>query len=162
MQYFCSVSTGEDKLPVLHRYVCACTDSLFSPCTQHGGRLISRSNISVGNGKMAEMHAEATPFFSLRARQRKHWHSWQGKCDIFCTMIPLYLQIDALSEIDRRRRNECTDTKTCHQDFVGSRLWSIVTSLLFKAQRTSCLCYSNLEGLKKMCVYLLVWKNHPF
>lgn len=77
-------------------------------------------------------------------------------------MIPLYLQIDALSEIDRRRRNECTDTKTCHQDFVGPRLWSIVTGLLFKAQRTSCLCYSNLEGLKKMCVYLLVWKNHPF
>lgn len=72
MQYFCSVSTGEDKLPVLHRYVCACTDSLFSPCTQHGGRLISRSNISVGNGKMAEMHAEATPFFFSSVPDREN------------------------------------------------------------------------------------------
>lgn len=42
----------------------------FSLCTQHGGRLISHSNISVGNGKMAEMHAEATPF--IRATEKRN------------------------------------------------------------------------------------------
>lgn len=48
------------------------------------------------------------------------------------------------------------DTKTCHQDIVGSQLLSILTGLLFfKAQRASCLCYSNLEGLEKMCAQLL-------
>ena len=45
------------------------------------------------------------------------------------------------------------DTKTCHQDIVGSRLWGILTALLFKAQRASCLCYSNLE--EEMCVHVL-------
>lgn len=62
MGYFCSVSIGEEKLAILPKYICAGTNSLFSVCTQHGRRLISHSNISVGNEKMAEMHAEATPF----------------------------------------------------------------------------------------------------
>lgn len=49
------------------------------------------------------------------------------------------------------------DTKTRHQDIVGSQLLSILTGLLFKAQRASCLYYSNLEGLKKMWAQLLEW-----
>ncbi len=63
MEYFCSVSIGEEKLATW-----AGTNSLFSLCTQHGRRLISHSNISVGNGKMAEMHAEATPFSAVRGK----------------------------------------------------------------------------------------------
>ncbi|KAI9519014.1 hypothetical protein NQZ68_032712 [Dissostichus eleginoides] len=47
-------------------------------------RLISHSNISVGNGEMAEMHAEATPFIS--ASERQTLAPLTGKCDIFCTL----------------------------------------------------------------------------
>lgn len=136
MQCFRSVCTGEEKLPILHRYARACTNSSFSLCTQHGRRLISHSNISVGNGKMAEMHAEATPFF-LCARWRKHWHGRQRKCDIFCTVIPLYLQIDALSEIDRRRRNECTCVTQRH---ATRTLWALRSGVLWLV------CFLNHRG----------------
>lgn len=81
------------------------TPILFSLCTQHGGRLISHSNISTGNGKMAEMHAEATPF--IRAAERETLAPLTGKMWHFLHCDTSYLQIDALSETDRRRCNEC-------------------------------------------------------
>lgn len=64
---------------------------------------------------------------------------------IFCAEIPLYPQIDALSEIDRRRRNECSSVTQRHAtrtlwDHSSGILW---LPLLFKAQRVSCSCYSN-------------------
>lgn len=59
----------KDKLDISPKYVCADTNSLFCLCTQHEGRLISHSNISVGNEEMAEMHAEATPFIQAMERE---------------------------------------------------------------------------------------------
>lgn len=129
----------------------------FSVCVHSMEGDSSRTQISLwGNGKMAEMHAEATPFSPCH-RKRKHWHGWQGICDIFCTVILSFRQIDALSEIDRRRRNDCISVTQRHATriLLGSQLWSIVAGLLFKAQRASCLCYSNLEGLEKTCICLL-------
>lgn len=79
---------------------------LFSLCVlSMEGRLISHSNISVGNGKMAEMHAEATPF--IRASERQTLAQLTGKMWHFLHCDTSHLQIDALSEIDRRRCNEC-------------------------------------------------------
>lgn len=78
--------------------------------------------------------------------------------DIFCAEIPLYPQIDALSEIDRRRRNECSSVTQRHAtrtlwDHSSGILW---LPLLFKAQRASCSCYSNFKGSQKICTYLRV------
>ena len=161
MQYFCSASTGEEKLAILLKYVCACTNSLLSLCKQHGRKLISHSNISVGNGKTAETHAEHIPFSSLCHRRRKHWNRWWGnKWHFLHMVIPLYLQIDALSEIDRRMGNECILQwhKEMPRRHCGISVLSILTGWLFKAQRGSCLCYSDLEGSENMCNYLL-WDN---
>lgn len=106
--------------------VCACTNSLFSPCTQHGERLISHSNISVGNGKMAEMHAEATPF--IRAMERETLALLTGKMWHFPHCDTSHLQIDALSKIDRRRCNECASATQRHAtgalwDFSSGAFW---------------------------------------
>lgn len=103
------------NLLVPRRYVHAGAKSLLFLCTQHGSRLISHSNISVGewkNGRDALLGPLL--FFATRCRRRKPWHGRRGKCDIFCAVIPLYLQIDALSEIVRRRRNECAPVTQRH------------------------------------------------
>lgn len=107
--------------------MCAGTNSLSSLCTQHGRRLISHSNISVGNGKMAEMHAEATPFF-LRATERQTLAPLTGKMWHFLHCDTLHLQIDALSEIDRRRRNECASvTQRC----ATRTLWDLSSGVFW-------------------------------
>lgn len=101
---------------------------LFSVCVHSMEGDSSRTQISLwGNGKMAEMHAEATPFSPCH-RKRKHWHSWQGLCDIFCTVILLFLQIDALSEIDRRRRNDCISVTQRHATRI---LWDLSSGVLW-------------------------------
>lgn len=109
---------------------------------------------------MAEMHAEATPFFfppSVPGGENTGTVD-SSEDDIFCAEIPLYPQIDALSEIDRRRRNECSSVTQRHAtrtlwDHSSGILW---LPLLFKAQRVSCSCYSNFEGSQKICTYLRV------
>lgn len=87
-------------------------------------------------------------FFATR-RRRKLWHGRWGKCDIFCAVIPLYLQIDALSEIVRRRRNECAPVTQRHTTGTsGISAWQ--QPVCFESTE-SCLCYSNIE---KVCGYL--------
>lgn len=94
---------------------------LFSLCVHSmEGRLISHSNISVGNGKMAEMHAEATPF--IRASERETLAQLTGKMWHFLHCDTSHLQIDALSEIDRRRRNECASVTQRH---ATRTLWGL-------------------------------------
>lgn len=88
-------------------------------------------------------------FFATRRRRRKLWHVQWGKCDIFCVVIPLYLQIDALSEIVRRRRNECAPVTQRHTTGTSGDLCSAV--LVHFESTEGCLCYSNVE---KVCGYL--------
>lgn len=110
---------------------------------------------------MAEMHAEATPFFFFSPSVPDGENTGtvdSSEDDIFCAEIPLYPQIDALSEIDRRRRNECSSVTQRHAtrtlwDHSSGILW---LPSLFKAQRVSCSCYSNFEGSQKICTYLRV------
>lgn len=86
---FAPFPSVKEKLAILHRYVCAGTNSLFSLCTQHGSCLILHSNISVGNVKMAEMHAEATPLPPSMPKKEKILVQLTGKmwhflcCDTF-------------------------------------------------------------------------------
>lgn len=109
----------------------------------------SRTQISLwGNGKMAETHAGTTPIFATRHRRRNLWHGWWGKCHISCAVIPLYLQIDALSEIVRRRRNECAPVTQRHT--TGTSGGSRQPLVGFESTK-GCLCYSNVE---KVCGYL--------
>lgn len=120
----------------------------------------SRTQISLwGNGKMAEMHAGATPFSRCHWK-RKHWHSWHGMCDIFCTVILLFLQIDALSEIDRRRRNDCVSvTQRCTTgifwDLSSGVLWLVC---FLKHRRAAVYVIQIYRELEKMCIHLL-WLN---
>lgn len=94
---------------------------LFSLCVHSmEGRLISHSNISVGNGKMAEMHAEATPF--IRASERETLAPLSGKMWHFLHCDTSHLQIDALSGIDRRRCNECASVTQRH---ATRTLWDL-------------------------------------
>lgn len=67
---------------------------------------------------MAETHAEAAPFllflcsFFPTSLSPGRLRQADSQDDFFFpsfgAQIPLYPQIDALSEIDRRRRNECS------------------------------------------------------
>lgn len=109
----CNTLAEEDKLAFEGMYTPAPNRFFFCVHSMEVGS--SRTQISLwGNGKMAETHAGATPIFATRHRRRKLWHGQWGKCHIFCAAIPLYLQIDALSEIVRRRRNECAPVTQRH------------------------------------------------
>ena len=112
-------------------------------------RLISHSNISVGNGEMAEMHAEATPFIS--ASGKTNTGTVDGNIWHFLHRDTSHLQIDALSEIDRRRCNECDLVTQRHATrtlwvLSSAACWLVCFFFFFKAkQKASCLCYSSLE-----------------
>lgn len=69
---------------------------------------------------MAEMHAEATPF--LRAMERETLAPLTGKIWHFLHCDTSHLQIDALSEIDRRRYNECASVTQRH---ATRTLWDL-------------------------------------
>lgn len=84
---------------------------------------------------MAETHAGATPSLPPCHRRRELWYGQWGKRDIFCAVIPLYLQIDALSEIVRRRRNECALVTQRHNVGTSGDLCSPAAGLLFKARK---------------------------
>lgn len=108
----------------------------------------SCSQISLwGNGKMAETHAEATPIFCYSPQKEKLWHGQWRKCDIFCAVIPLYLQIDALSEIVRRRRNECALVTQRHTTGTSGDLCSAAAGSLWK-HRNLFMLFKCREGVR--------------
>lgn len=99
------------------------------------------------------------PLLFSGPRKEKHWHRRRGKMWHFWRCDTSHLQIDALSPTDRRRCNECTSAA---QRRATGILWDhssgcFLTGFFggFKAWRTSCWCYANVEGLEKMCIQLL-------
>lgn len=87
--------------------------------------------------------------FFLWATERETLAPLTGKMWHFLHRDTLHLQIDALSEIDRRRRNECASVTQRHAtrtlwDLGSGAFWLV---RFFKAQRASCLCYSNFSGV---------------
>lgn len=78
---FCCVFTGLEKRVMgsrehMHQFCFL--------CTQHGGRVILHSNVSVGYGEMEEPHAVATSF--IRATKRETRARTYGENVTFSTL----------------------------------------------------------------------------
>lgn len=79
---------------------------LFSLCVHSMEGDSSRTQISPW-GMERWQRCMPRPLLFSGPWEEKHWHRWQAKCDIFCTVIPRIFKLMPCLEIDRRRCNEC-------------------------------------------------------
>ena len=141
IEYFYTVSLfrkergKKNNLLFVPKYVCADTNSLSSLWTQHGGRLISHSDISVGEWKDGRDARRGHSFYpGPQRRETLALLTWRGgNVTFFLHRDTSHLQIDALSEIDGRRCNECASAAQRQEgsDVVGSRLGLELRPLCF-------------------------------
>lgn len=157
---FAPFSIGEEKPAIFPPSMYTNSNSLFPPCTQHGGGDSSRTQISPW-GMERWQRCMPRPLLLSGPRKHKHWHSWRQRMWHFLRRDASHLQIDALFEIDGRRCNECALGTQRHAtrllwDLGSGALWLrlIFFPFLFLEHRGPAVCFIKM-GLEKMCVLLL-------